>query len=155
MVGREEGVSEAEAEREISKQDSARAALAKQVFNTEDSDTRFFDLVINTSQVDTQSAVEIITSTAKLKRYQPMTYSKQCMENLELSLRVRSHIADFDVDAKVVADGGKVQIRVQSRGGLKKRKLSEIQRGVEALDGVESVVVEAVDDSFDRLAGSR
>ncbi len=154
MVEREQGLSAAEAEKAILKQDGARAALAKQVFQAEDNDASLFDLMINTSQVDTVSAVEIITNTAKLKRYQPMTYSIRCMENLELCLRVRAHITDVDVDAEVASDGGSVRIRVHGGGGLKKRKLSEIEQRVASLEGVETVRVEMVDDSLGRIAGS-
>jgi cytidylate kinase len=153
MVDRERGLSAAEAEKAILKQDRARAALAKQVFQTEDDDTNLFDLVINTSQVDASSAVEIITNTAKLKRYQPMTYSIRCMENLELCLRVRAHITDVDVDAEVEADGGRIRIRTHGGGGLKKRKLSEIEQRVAALEGVEAVEVEMVEDKLGRVAG--
>jgi cytidylate kinase len=153
MVERERGLSAAEAEKALLKQDRARAALAKQVFQTEDDDTSLFDLMINTSQVDTPSAVEIITNTAKLKRYQPMTYSIRCMENLELCLRVRAHITDVDVDAEVEADGGRIRIRTHGGGGLKKRKLSEIEQRVAALEGVETVEVEMIEDKLGRVAG--
>jgi cytidylate kinase len=153
LVDRERGLSEAEAEKVILKQDGARAALAKQVFRAEDDDASLFDLLINTSQMDTQSAVEIVTNTAKLKRYQPMTYSIRCMENLELSLRVRARITDIDADADVEVDAGAVRVKAHGGGGFKKKKLSEIKQRVASLEGVEAIEVEMIEDSFDRVAG--
>ncbi len=147
-----EGVASAgEVEKALLREDKQRVALSRLVFNVDDDDANLFDLVINTSQVDAGTAVEIIASTVKLKRYQPMTYSVRCMENLELSLRIRAGLIDHDPDLVVEADNGNVRIKTRAGGGSK--KLAEMRQQAATLEGVKSLEVEAVDDSFGRIAG--
>ncbi len=136
-------------EKALLREDKQRSALAKLVFNVDDDDANLFDLVINTSQVDAATAADIIAGTVKLKRYQPMTYSVRCMENLELSLRIRASLIDLDPDLVVEADNGNVRVRTRARG----KKLTEVRQQADALEGVKSVEIEAVEDSFGRIAG--
>jgi hypothetical protein len=151
-VKREGGLSAAEAERAILREDRERLQLAKQVFNLDDDDAALFDLVINTSQVDVDTASDIITGTVKLKRYQPMTYSVRCMENFELSARARAHLIDLDPNVLVEADNGKVRIRTRGGGWSTRKKVSEIRQRTANLEGVKSVDVEAVEDTLGRNA---
>ena len=152
-VKREAGVTAGEAEKTLLKEDRQRASLAKQVFGVDDEDTNLFDLLVNTSQVDVDTAVEIITNTVKLSRYQPMTYSIRCMENLELSLRARAGLVELDPDVEVEVDNGNVRVRSRVRGVVGKKKLSEMRQRVAALEGVKAVEIETVEDTFGR-AGS-
>jgi cytidylate kinase len=137
------------AEKALRREDRERQALAKMVFEVDDEDTDLFDLVINTSQVDVDTAVAIIASTAKLKRYQPMTYSMRCMENLELSLRAKASVVDLDPAVVVEADGGNVRIRTRCGRG---RRLAEVRRRAAELEGAKSVEIDTVKDSFGRIA---
>ncbi len=123
------------------------------MFNLVEEDAALFDLVINTSQVDVDTAVDIITGTVKLKRYQPMTYSVRCMENLELSLRARARLIDLDPDVVVETDNGNVRIRTRSGGWSSRKKSSEMRERTANLDGVKSVDVEVVEDTLGRMAG--
>jgi cytidylate kinase len=144
---REANLSEADAEKALLREDKQRASLAKQVFGVDDEDTDLFDLVINTSQVDTDTATEIILNTVKLKRYQPMTYSIQCMENLELSLRARALLVADDPDVDVHVENGHVRVRARARSEGKRRAMRE---KVATLDGVANVEIEALGDSLSR-----
>lgn len=148
---REGVLSAGEVEKTLLREDKQRSALARQVFRVDDDDANLFDLVINTSQVDADTAVEIIAGTAKLQRYQPMTYSVRCMQNLELSLRIRANLIGDDLDLVVEADNGNV--RMKTRAGSGAKKLAEMRQRASTLDGVKSVEVEAVGDSFGRIAG--
>ena len=152
-VKREGGLSAGEAEKALLHEDRQRDQIAKQVFNLDEEDAALFDLVINTSQVDVDTAVDIITGTVKLKRYQPMTYSVRCMENLELSLRARAHLIDLDPDVVVEADNGNVRIRTRGAGWSSRKKSSEMRERTATLDGVKSVDVEVVEDTLGRMAG--
>jgi cytidylate kinase len=151
-VKRESGLSTAEAERAILHADRQRLQLAKEVFNVDDEDAAPFDLVINTSQVDVDTASDIITGTVKLKRYQPMTYSVRCMENLELSLRARAHLVDLDPNVLVEADNGNVRIRSRGGGWSARKKATEMRQRTAVLEGVTSVDVEMVEDTLGRMA---
>lgn len=151
-VKREGGLSAAEAERAILHADRQRLQLSKHVFSVEDDDAARFDLVINTSQVDVDTAVDIITGTVKLKRYQPMTYSVRCMENLELSARARAHLIDLDPDIVVEADNGNIRIRTRGGGWSARKKATEMRQRTATLEGVKSIDVEVVEDTLGRMA---
>ena len=88
-----------------------------------------------------ETAVDIITGTAKLKRYQPMTYSLACMRNVELARRVRAALADLDVDVDVQAEGGKLRVRTRDSGRGTAKRVEEIRQRASAHDGVEHVEV--------------
>jgi cytidylate kinase len=148
-VKREGTVSAGAVEKALLREDKQRRALAKLVFNVDDDDANLFDLVINTSQVDVETATDIIAGTVKLKRYQPMTYSVRCMGNLELSLRTKASLIDLDPDLDVEADNGNIRIRTRARG----KKLAAMRQQAAAFQGVKSVEVESVEDSFGRIAG--
>lgn len=151
-VKRDAGLSVAEAEKALLKEDKQRAALAKQVFGFDDEDTSLFDLLIDTSQVDVDMAVDIIANTVKLQRYQPMTYSVRCLENLELSLRARASLVDLDTEVEVEADNGTVRVRTRVGGGTGK-KLAEMRQRIETLDGVKRIEVEALEHRLRRVSG--
>ncbi len=138
-----------EAEKQIQKSDKQRAALAKQLFGVEGNDSELFDLVINTSQVDIDTATDIIVDTVKHKRYQPMTYSVRCMQNVELGHRVRAALIDLDPDVDVQAEDGKVRVRIRDAGDGKGKRSEEIEQRAASLAGVEQVEVLAVKDLFD------
>jgi len=142
---REPAVSAEEAERAIVKDDKYRLKLARLVFNADDDDPNLFDLVVNTSQVDVDTAVDIIAGTAKLKRYQPMTYSLRAMEDCELSLRARASLIDLDPDVSAQAENGRLRLRsrIRSADRAGKRQLAEMRQRASALEGVEDVEMES------------
>jgi cytidylate kinase len=146
-VKRETNLSAADAEKTILREDKQRSTLAKQVFGVDDEDTDLFDLVINTSQVDADTATEIIVNTVKLNRYQPMTYSMRCMERLELALRTRASLVGVDPDVEVQVENGHVRVRTRLRSEGKQRAMRE---KAAALEGVADVEIEVLEDSLSR-----
>jgi cytidylate kinase len=146
-VKREADVSEAAAEKALQREDKQRSTLAKQVFGVDDGDTDPFDLVINTSQVDVETATEIIVNAVKRDRYQPMTYSMRCMERLELALRTRASLVGIDPDVEVEAESDHLRIRTRLRSEGKQRAMRE--KAVE-VEGVEKVEMEVLEDSLSR-----
>jgi cytidylate kinase len=139
------------AEKAIRREDKRRRNLAQHIFGTDDDDDEPFDLVINTSQVNVETAVDIIVDTAGHKRYQPMTYSITCMQNVELGHRARAALVDLDPGVDVHAENGKLRVRIRDAG--KKQRLEDVRARVLGLDGAESVEVVAVKDTLDDRAG--
>jgi hypothetical protein len=146
-VNRETNLSVTDAEKTILREDKQRSKLAKQVFGVDDEDTDLFDLVINTSQVDTDKATEIIVNTVKLNRYQPMTYSIRCMERLELALRTCAALVGVDPGVEIQVENGHVRIRTRVRSEGKQRAMRE--KAAE-LEGVADVGMEVLGDSLSR-----
>lgn len=148
-----DGSSPDEARRAIQREDRGRLALARELFSGDDDDVGRFDLILNTSQVDPGSAVDVIAETVGLRRFQPMTYSVGCLQDLALARRLEARLVDLDPRVEVSADAGQVRIRTQLSGGLAKRRFAEIERRALALEGVSAVQIQNVGDLFSAIAG--
>jgi cytidylate kinase len=146
-IEREPNLSETDAEKALLREDKQHVSLAKQVFDVDEDESELFDLVINTSEVDVDAATETILDTAKLKRYQPMTYSIQCIENLELSLRARALLVTDDPDVDVQVENGALRIRTRVRAEGKHRTMRE---KAQKLKDVKNVEVDVLGDSLSR-----
>ncbi len=149
-----DGCSYDEAKRVILRDDRQRLELADILFKADDDNNDPFDLLINTSRMDINTAVEVIAETVKQSRYKPMTYSVRCMEAQELSHRVKSSLVDLDPDIDVQVDSGNVRVRIKAQGWTKKKRISIVRERVSKIEGVKSVEIEAVADIFDRIVGS-
>jgi cytidylate kinase len=148
-----DGCSSKEAKHLIEKQDRQYRRLVADVFKTEFNNNDLFDLVINTSRMDAETAVEVIAETVNLSRYKPMTFSKRCMESQALAHRIQTIFVELDPDVEVQAEGGDVKIKVKARGMFHKRKMTRLKDKVAAMEGVENVEIELVEDVFDRILG--
>lgn len=151
----EDGCSAQEARKRIQRADSQYLAVSRQVFGAGEDDAKFFDLVIDASETGEEAAADKIAETARLKRYQPMTYSLRFMKNLELSHRLTALLSDLDPEVDVKAEDGNVQIRTKSPGRGKQKRLEEIKQRAERLEEVEEVTVIPVEDTMDRFAKLR
>lgn len=146
-------VTEKEARKQILRDDDKHGKLMKWVYGRDDTDARLYDLVINVSQIGVEKAVEIITSTVKLKKFQPMAYSIRLLKNIELSCRVAAHLIDLDPDIRVRSEGGSVHVYAKASGrGMKKTPEIIKQRALK-LPGVKSIEVHMSEDLFERIAG--
>jgi hypothetical protein len=150
----QEGISSREAERAILREDKQRLMIAEQVFNMDDNETSHFDLVINSSQMDADTAVEVISETASLKRYSPMTYSIQCMEDIALARKVRSSLVDIDPDIGVEVNRGDVKVRTRIYGSAKKRRADKVRERLKEFEGMKNLEVDVVQDTFGRISRS-
>jgi hypothetical protein len=146
-IEREGNLSESDAEKTLLREDKHYASLAKQIFGVDEEDTDLFDLIINTSEMDVDAATETILSTVKLKRYQPMTYSIQCIENLELSLRARALLVADDPDVDVQVENGALRIRTRVRAEGRHRSMRE---KAQTLNDVKNVEIDVLGDSLKR-----
>jgi len=152
---KEEGCDRREAEKAISREDKHRLSIARELFKADDDKTDPFNLVIDTSETETDAAVNAIAETVSQDRYKPMTYSIQCMKDIELSSRVRASLIELDPDIAVDAKKGDVRVRTKVSGRAKEKRLQEIRRRTEGLDGVSEVEIEAVADLADQLGRRR
>jgi cytidylate kinase len=146
-----EGCDSKEAAKVISREDKNRLLVAKEIFGADDDDDGPFNLVIDTSATDTAAAVSTIADTVNQERYKPMTYSLQCMKDLELSCRVKALLVDLDPDVAVQAKKGEVQIRTIAGGRAKEKRLGEIRRRIEGQEGIAKTEIEAVTDVADLI----
>ncbi len=109
--------------------------------------------MINIGQIDVEKAVEIITSTVRHRKFQPMTYSIKLLKNIELSCRVKAHLIDIDPDIEVRSEDGNVHVHTKASGRAMKKNAETIEERAAKLPGVVSVEVHMSEDLFDRIAG--
>jgi hypothetical protein len=92
---RESG-SKKDAKKLIERRNSLRRRWSMDAFGLDETDPSQYDLTISLSQIDADEAVKIIIETITYRRFNPMTYSVKCLQDLELAARVRtSLLADF------------------------------------------------------------
>jgi len=153
---RRENIDRREAERAISKEDQQRRMIAKTVFGKDDDETDYFDLAINTSQMDVDTAVEVIFETVNRRRYLPMTYSMQRMRDVALTSKALAELTDIDPDVEVEAENGNIQVRTRMQGGARKRtrREEEIKKRLSGWDEVENLEVTVIHVVLDRIKAS-
>jgi len=149
-----DGVSEKDARKAILKEDKEHKRWAKALYGIEDTDPSLYDLVINIGQIDVQEAIKIITNTVKSKRFQPMTYSIKCMENIELSSRVRALLVDMDPDVKVRSDDGNVYIYTKALEKEKEKRVTAMTDIVKKISDVKHVEVHVTEDIFKKISAT-
>ena len=148
-----DGISEKEARKGILRDDEKHGKLMKWVYGKDDTDASLYDLVMNVSQINVEKAVEIITSTVRHKKFQPMTYSIRLMKDIELSCRVTANLIDIDPNIRVRSEDGKVHVHTKASGRAMKKNVEIIKERTAKLPGVESVEVHMAEDLFERIAG--
>ncbi len=146
----EEGVSPRRAERILADRDRQRNRLSLLLFSREESDPDLFDLVVDTSREAEEDAVERIAALAREPRFAPMTYSRQCLRDLELAHRVKAVLADLDPEALVFARKGEVEVRTRVLPGrARERRLAEMRRRLAQIEDVAGARVEAIGEEVD------
>jgi cytidylate kinase len=103
-----------------------------------------FDLVINVGRMepqDREDAVETITTTARHKKFQPTTYSLNCMKNTAMSCRVRAALIESHPDVRVKSNQGTVYVCSKSLNPKKQKEILSFKDRVMKMEGVEHVEV--------------
>lgn len=103
-------------------------------------DPSLYDLTLNLAQLDVAEAAEIIINTMHHHKFAPMTYSIKCMNNLELSSRIKALLVDDYPDVTVKSHDGAVYIHSSGfKRGKQKAALNAKQRllGIEGISHVE------------------
>jgi cytidylate kinase len=148
---RRAGCSPRQAEREIRKNDRLRLAVARRVFGQDDDDPGHFNLVVNAAQMDAETAVAVISDTARQRGYRPTTYSIGCLRSAALASRAKALLADLDPDATVAATGRVLRVRTRFRRGSETKRREEIQQRLAGLDGFDRADVTVVSNVLDPL----
>lgn len=127
------------------------ASWFEKIYDKKMEDPNLYDLTVNLSNMDISEAGEIIINTMQQKRFEPMTYSMNCMCNLELACQVKTAIVERLGDAEVKSHDGTVYIYSKSfkKGGRKAAK--EIKEDIMRMPGVNYVEVYRERAPFDEI----
>jgi cytidylate kinase len=155
-VSAEKSISLEKAQRLIEDRGKFRRRWSLAYFKLDETDPSHYDLVISLSQIDIDEAIKIIVQTAGYRRFSAMTYSLKCMEDAELTCRVRAGLLETFPKVKVWAQGGTVVVETKGTWRDKLKKAKAIKERAGNIEGVDYVEVHFKNGLFKRAAaGSR
>lgn len=146
-----ENISEEKAGKIITALDEQQKKWGKAVYGIDVTNPIYYDLIINVGHIgadDTEDAVETIISTAGHKKFQPNTYSINCMKNIALSCRVRAILIDKDPRIEVKSDKGSVYIYTKTLKRKSQKQGLAFKEEIMKIDGVEHVEVYSDRETF-------
>lgn len=149
-----EGVSPGKAREKIQREGKSRRRWSKAAFGLDETDPSLFDLVISLSQIDRDEAVSIISETVGYRRFSPMTYSVNCLQDLELAARVRATMLQRFPDVRVQARSGTLVVETAALKREKRKRVNTIREIAGAIPGVRYVEVHVNNDIFRQAAES-
>jgi cytidylate kinase len=135
------GLNEEDARECLEQMDRIRTHRLKAIFDVDWRDPARYDVVLNISRMNLETASELIVETAQKAEFQPHAESRQAFEDLTITVRVQAALAvspkTRDLDINVQAAQGQVRLY----GILYTPELEgEIVRLVEGVSGVSNVV---------------
>ena len=139
----------------IFKEDEERKQWARGIYGMDISDSSLYDLVVNIGHMgaeDAEDAVETIASTAKHKKFQPMTYSLNCMNNIALSCKIKAAFIDIDPKMEIKSEKGTVYVFTGAFKRKKQDRLIDFKQEIMKLEGVEHVEVYVEKEIFNSKA---
>jgi hypothetical protein len=148
------GISSGKAIKLMDRHKKMRRRWSKDLFDQDETDPSHYDLVINLSQIDQDEAVKIISETIAYRRFQPMTYSVNCLKDLELAGRVQAVLLERFPDVRVRTRSGTLVVETTALKREKQKRTKAIKRLTENIPGVDYVEVHVINDIFRQAAES-
>jgi len=136
----------------IEKEEKQRRKYMKMAFGIDDTSDSLYDLILDRNTMDSERAVEQIARAVSEKKYQPMSYSIQTAQNIELTYRVKANLVDLDPGIQVRCQSGKVYLQVKVSARDKAKKEALVRERVQGIEGIETVEIQAIEDPLDRFA---
>ncbi|MFW5731503.1 MAG: hypothetical protein ACOCV7_07595, partial [Desulfonatronovibrionaceae bacterium] len=121
-------------------------------YGLDTSESSLYDITLNVGNLSLEETIGSILHTAKHERFQPMTYSLECVKDQIVSSRVRVHVSAYDPRSEVRSRKGHVY--VYTRGSMLKRKeqARKLKEELIRLDGVQQVEVYNKKEMFECVA---
>jgi len=144
-----------EAKDRIFKLDEERQRWSRAIYGTDISDSALYDLVVNIGHMgdeDVKNALETIAITARQKKFEPMTYSVNCLKNIALSCRVKAAFIDSHPKMEVRSDKGTVYLLVPALRRKKQKDILAFKNEIIELEGVEHVEAYVRKEIFEDMA---
>ena len=154
QMSTQSGISVKRAKKQIERNKKLRQQWSQSEFRFDETDPAKYDLMISLSQIDPDEAVNIITETVKSRRFQPMTYSLKCLQDLELAGQVQAKLIEQFPSSRVFANGGNLVIETIGLKREKQKRESTIREIAMNVPGVEYVEVHFINDFFRQAAES-
>lgn len=114
-------------------------------------DPNLYDLTVNLAHMDVAEAGHIIITTLEHHKFTPMTYSLKCMDNLELSGRVKTLLVEEYPDVAVKAHDGAVYVFSTGFNRGKQKAALATKQKLLGIEGVSHVEVYGDKKLFDSI----
>ena len=144
-----------EAKDRIFKLDEERQRWSRAIYGTDISDSALYDLVVNIGPMGDENvndAIETIVTTVRQKKFEPMTYSVNCLTHIALSCKVKAAFIDSHPKMEVRSDKGTVYLLVPALHRKNQKAILAFKNEIMELEGVEHVEVYVKKEIFDDMA---
>ena len=155
VIQKERSSGMVEAKDRIFKLDKERQRWSRAIYGTDISDPALYDLVVNIGSMedeDVKDVIETIVITARQKKFEPMTYSVNCLKNIALSCRIKAAFIDSYPKMVVRSDKGTVYLLVPALRRKNQKNILAFKNKINELEGVEHVEVYVKKEIFDDIA---
>ena len=136
QLGRQRGMSKEQALQVLHDIDEARRKWGQYLYGIDTHDPSLYDLVIHIRKLSTDDAADIICHAARLDCFQATAESRQAMDDLCLSARVKANLIERFPRIKVTANQGAVYVALEGGSASEKKAIHE---SVESMPGVVKV----------------
>jgi len=130
----------------LERQEKRRRRWSLRAFGLDETDPSLYDMVINLSQIEADKAVDILADTVGYRKFQPMTYSRQCLQDKVLASQVRAALASRFPEVKVQSRDSIVVVQTRTLKRNKRQKAEAIKELAQRIPGVEYVEVHSNKD---------
>lgn len=138
LMMQRKGVTEDHALRHLKSVDEARRKWSLHLYGIDTHDPTLYDIVIRTKKLSTDDAVDILSYTVGLDRFQPTAQSQRAIEDLAFAAHIRVSLIERHPRIQVAADGGVVYVSLEGATGHDEK---EVRDAVERTPGVKRVEV--------------
>lgn len=119
------------AKKALEKTRASRVRWSTESFGVSEYDPAIYDIVVQIQQIDADKVLQIIRDTAGFRGFQPMTYSRNCLQDLLLASKVRVALLPKYSEIRVRADGDRLIVHVK----CSKRQKPQTVSGIKGLAG--------------------
>ncbi len=154
VIQKERSSGMVEAKDRIFKLDKERQRWSRAIYGIDISDSALYDLVVNIGSMgneDVKDAIETIVITARQKKFEPMTYSVNCLTNITLSCKVKAAFIDSYPKMEVRSDKGTIYMLVPALRRKNQKNILAFKNKIMELEGVEHVEIYVRKEIFDDM----
>lgn len=110
-------------------------------FGVDETSPSSYDMVISLGNIDEERAVKTISDMAKDRKFQPMTYSLKCLDNLALADRVSAALVSSFPKVNVTAQDSTVKLQLSKRWFGWQDTVESLRDIVSKVNGVEGIEI--------------
>lgn len=122
----------------------SRVSCSQELFGVDEQDPSLYDMVIHLKQIQPDRVIEIVRDMAQFRGFQPMTYSRRCLEDQVLACKVRLELLDDFPQHVVKADGSRVVVCVKCSERQRTNVIVRIKDKLKPMESVGLVEVHTV-----------